>query len=80
MAPKQKQLRQSLWVRAMELNIGGLHRTDGVPSTVTMASGVAKTEPLALRASQEYAPWSVGWASGQIRVPRPSTLEGRDVT
>lgn len=41
---------------------------------VNTPSGIPNTRPLALMASQVYAPWSDSFTSRMVRVPRPSLL------
>lgn len=41
---------------------------------VSTPSGIPNTRPLALMASQVYAPWSASFTSRMVRVPRPPSL------
>lgn len=42
--------------------------------SVKTPSGMPNTRPLALMASQVYAPWSASFTSRMVRVPRPFLL------
>lgn len=42
--------------------------------SVSTPSGIPNTRPLALMASQVYAPWSDSFTSRMVRVPRPFSL------
>lgn len=73
--PKQKHLIHSSGDRASELKEPTGHTVRWL--TINIVSGTANVVPLMLIASQEYAPWSSIWISGQINLPTPLSLVDR---